>query len=189
MDTDVLLGFFFILVGAICGGSFGLPSKFAPKDTPWEVLWGPFFLFVTILIPVLGFPFIVDGLFATCAQAGASVIMGPLVFGLLWGLGSMTLGLSFAFIGLSLAYAINYGTQIAFGLLAPILIHTPNDLKMNHGYVIVAGAAICLLGVVVSARAAMLKSRSMPSDTQENKQGGSALLKGLFVAFLSGILC
>ena len=29
MDTDVVLGFFFILVGAICGGSFGLPSKFA----------------------------------------------------------------------------------------------------------------------------------------------------------------
>jgi len=53
MDTDQLLGFGLLLLGAICGGSFGLPSKFAKKDTPWEVLWGPFFLMVTILIPVV----------------------------------------------------------------------------------------------------------------------------------------
>lgn len=189
MNTDVLLGFFFILVGAICGGSFGLPSKFAPKDTPWEVLWGPFFLFVTILLPVLGFPFIVDGLFATCAQAGASMIVKPLVFGFLWGLGSMTLGLSFAFIGLSLAYAINYGAQIAFGSMAPILIHSPEDLRMSHGYVIMAGVAICLLGVVVSGRAAILKSKSSEDPAVDNKQGTATMLKGLGVAFLSGVLC
>jgi L-rhamnose-H+ transport protein len=189
MDTDVLLGFFFILVGAMCGGSFGLPSKFVPKDTPWEVLWGPFFLFVTVLIPVLLFPFIADGLFETCKEAGTSVIMLPLAFGFLWGLGSMTLGLSFAFIGLSLAYAINYCAQIIFGSMGPLLIHTPQELRETHGYVIMLGVGICLLGVVISGRAAILKGRSMESDAKEEKQGGNALLKGLFVAFLSGLLC
>jgi L-rhamnose-H+ transport protein len=189
MDMEVLLGFFFILVGAMCGGSFGLPSKFVPKDTPWEVLWGPFFLFVTILIPVLLFPFVANGLFATCSQAGWDTVKGPLVFGFLWGLGSMTLGLSFAFIGLSLAYAMNYGAQIAFGSMAPILIHSRGDLKMTHGYVIMLGVGICLAGVVVAGKAAMLKSRSM--DVHESKQthGSSALVKGLIVAFLSGLLC
>ncbi len=189
MDTDVLLGFFFILVGAICGGSFGLPSKFAPKDTPWEVLWGPFFLFVTVLIPVLLFPFIANGLYETCAQAGGPVIILPLAFGFLWGLGSMTLGLSFAFVGLSLAYAINYGAQIIFGSMGPILIHSRGDLAMTHGYVIMAGVGICLLGVVVCGKAAILKGRSMESQAQEDTQEGSALIKGLFVAFLSGLLC
>ncbi len=46
----IWLGFLFLFLGAACGGSFGLPSKFARKDTPWEVLWGPFFFFVTILL-------------------------------------------------------------------------------------------------------------------------------------------
>ncbi|MDD4871666.1 MAG: L-rhamnose/proton symporter RhaT, partial [Kiritimatiellae bacterium] len=109
MESNVLFGFILLLIGAICGGSFGLPSKFIKKDTPWETLWGPFFFFVTILIPVVLFPLIAKGLFATCSEAGMKSVLFPVLFGFLWGLGSMTLGLSFAFIGLSLAYAINYG--------------------------------------------------------------------------------
>jgi L-rhamnose-H+ transport protein len=144
---------------------------------------------VTVLIPVLFFPFIADGLYATCGKAGASVIMLPLAFGFLWGLGSMTLGLSFAFIGLSLAYAINYGAQIIFGSMGPLLIHSPQELLTTHGYVIMLGVGICLLGVVVSGKAALLKSQGVESPAQEEKQGGSALVKGLFVAFLSGLLC
>ena len=46
-------------------------------------------------------------------KAGWGGVITVLVFGFLWGLGSMFLGMSFAFIGLSLAYAINYGAQIA----------------------------------------------------------------------------
>ncbi len=189
MDTNTLLGFTFILMGAVCGGSFGLPSKFAPKDTPWEVLWGPFFLFVTILIPVGLFPFVVDGLYATCSQAGWSLTIGPLAFGFLWGLGSMTLGLSFAFIGLSLAYAINYGAQIVFGSMAPLLIHTPAELLKTHGTVIMTGVVICLLGVIVSGKAALLKSKSTEESNSSNKLNPTTMLKGLGVAFLSGILC
>lgn len=189
METDMLLGFAFILLGAMCGGSFGLPSKFAPKDTPWEVLWGPFFLFVTILIPVLLFPFIADGLFATCAEAGWAIIILPIGFGFLWGLGSMTLGLSFAFIGLSLAYAINYGGQIILGSMGPLLIHAPEELAKTHGFVIMTGVAICLAGVVICGKAALLKSQSTETKNSDETRGGMTMLKGLIVAFLSGLLC
>ena len=189
MSTNVLLGFLFILVGAICGGSFGLPSKFAKKETPWEVLWGPFFLFVTVLIPVIVFPFIAEGLFETCRVAPVKGVALPVAFGFLWGLGSMTLGLSFAFIGLSLAYAINYGAQIIFGSMGPLLIHTPAELLKPHGYVIMAGVGICLAGVVVCGRAAILKTGSLSPQESEKKQDSGAMLKGLIVAFVSGLLC
>jgi len=189
METNTFLGFAFILLGAMCGGSFGLPSKFVAKDTPWEVLWGPFFLFVTVLIPVLLFPFIADGLFATCSEAGWAVIILPIGFGFLWGLGSMTLGLSFAFIGLSLAYAINYGAQIIFGAMGPLLIHTPGELLERHGFMIVAGVAICLMGVVVSGKAAILKSSSMETKEPDKERASGTMLKGLIIAFLSGLLC
>ena len=120
MDPKLLLGFLFLIIGAVCGGSFGLPSKYVKKDTPWEVLWGPFFFFVTILIPATVAPLVVNDLKGVYADAGRNTILVVAAFGLLWGLGSMTLGKAFAFIGLSLAYALNYGAQIITGSMVPI---------------------------------------------------------------------
>jgi len=182
-------GFILLILGAVCGGSFGLPSKFVRKETPWETLWGPFFLFVTVLLPVVTFPLIAKGLFATCAKAGIGVIIMPVVFGFLWGLGSMFLGMSFAFIGLSLAYAINYGAQIAAGGMGPLIIHHPDQLATPHGCTITAGVLICIIGVVVCGRAAILKSRAQQDGGGETMPTGPRLIKGLVVAFVSGIFC
>jgi L-rhamnose-H+ transport protein len=190
MDVNSAVGMALLLLGAVCGGCFGLPSKFVGKDTPWETLWGPFFLFVTVLIPVLIFPLLADGLFATCAQAGVAGVLAPVLLGFLWGLGSMSLGLSFAFIGLSLAYAINYGAQIAFGGMGPFLIHHPDQLFTLHGAVITTGVAVCLGGVVLCGCAALLREASQrASQPPAAAAAGQSMLKGLVIALVSGILC
>jgi len=190
MESEVLFGFVMLLIGAVCGGCFGLPSKFVKKDTPWETLWGPFFFFVTIVIPAIIFPLIAKGLFATCTEAGLKVALMPVLFGFLWGLGSMTLGMSFSFIGLSLAYAINYGAQIACGGMGPFVIHNRDQLLTSHGYVIMAGVAVCIVGVVACGKAAMLKSASQQNDTgQAAPPAGDKMVKGLIIAGLSGVLC
>jgi L-rhamnose-H+ transport protein len=185
MEASGVFGFILLLLGAACGGSFGLPSKFVKKETPWETLWGPFFFFVTILLPVTLFPLLADGLFVACASAGWGLVIWPVVFGFLWGLGSMTLGLSFAFIGLSLAYAINYGAQIACGGMGPFLIHNRDQLGTTHGLVIVAGVLVCIVGVIVCGRAGLLKS----SSQNQPAPAGVAVGKGMVLAFLSGVLC
>ncbi|MDP6523248.1 MAG: L-rhamnose/proton symporter RhaT [Kiritimatiellia bacterium] len=183
-------GLLLLLFGAICGGSFGLPSKFVKKDTPWETLWGPFFFFVAILLPTTVFPLIAKGLFTTCGEAGWAVVKMTVLFGFLWGLGSMTLGLSFAFIGLSLAYAINYGAQIATGGFGGFVIHNSDQLATPHGLTITAGVVVCIVGVVICGKAAMLKSTSQADDGDgEQMPTGSKLTKGLIVAFISGVLC
>ncbi len=81
METALVLGFGLMLIGAICGGSFGLPSKYAKEGTPWEVLWGPFFLFVTILIPVVVAPLVVSDLGSIYSTAGTNTILAVLAFG------------------------------------------------------------------------------------------------------------
>jgi L-rhamnose-H+ transport protein len=185
-------GFIFVLLGAICGGSFGLPSKYVKKDTPWENLWGPFFLMVTVLIPVLLGPVLVSDFYAIYREAGLAALILPLVFGFLWGLGSMTLGMSFAFIGLSLAYALNYGAQIVFGSMAPMLLHNADQVLTLRGGVVLAGVAVCLLGVVVSGRAGILKERSAKAEAAAAPQPRAAAPKmfiGLLVGVASGILC
>jgi len=197
MTEDQILGFGLMLVGAICGGSFGLPSKYAKEDTPWEVLWGPFFLIVTILIPVVVAPLVVEDLGGIYGRVGTGTIVAVLVCGLLWGLGSMTLGMSFAFIGLSLAYALNYGAQIAFGFTMPMLLFNAKQILTQHGCVFLAGVGVCLVGVVVSGRAGILKEQSQKSDSTASPSGKSQasggknprMLIGLVIGVVSGILC
>ncbi len=197
MQPEQILGFGLMLLGAICGGSFGLPTKFAKEGTPWEVLWGPFFLMVTILIPVVVAPLVVNDLAGIYGRVGAGTIVAVLLFGLLWGLGSMTLGMSFAYIGLSLAYALNYGAQIAFGSMMPMLLFSAEEILTAHGYVILAGVAVCLTGVVVSGRAGILKERSLekdPADAAADPSHTAAgkrprMLIGLLIGVISGVLC
>jgi L-rhamnose-H+ transport protein len=194
MDSAQILGFGLMLLGAICGGSFGLPSKFARKDTPWEVLWGPFFFIATIVIPCVVAPLVVEDLGGIYSRVGFQKLLPVLIFGFLWGLGSMTLGMSFSFIGLSLAYALNYGAQIMFGSMLPMAIFDAHQILTPHGCVILAGVAVCLVGVVVSGRAGILKDRSTQKD-EAAEQSESApgkqprMLIGLIIGVLSGVLC
>lgn len=197
MQPEQILGFGLMLVGAICGGSFGLPSKYTKPDTPWEVLWGPFFLMVAILIPCIVAPLVVSDLWGIYARVGTATILAVLALGFLWGLGSMTLGMSFAFIGLSLAYALNYGAQIVFGSMMPMALFDADEFLTRHGYVILAGVGVCLVGVVVSGRAGMLKDESLkkdsdspiPADSQVPAARKPRMLIGLIIGVASGILC
>ena len=214
---ELTLGFVFMFLGAVCGGSFGLPSKYVKKETPWENLWGPFFFFATILIPVTLGPVIVKDFYAAHSTArglelmtelfaaGPGVQIGPIllplallmtvVFGFLWGLGSMTLGMSFSFIGLSLAYSLNYGAQIATGSMAPMLLHNADKIFWARGWVIMAGVATCLAGVVVAGRAAILRDKSLKKDAPDALEAESAVKKkpkmfiGIIIGVLSGVLC
>ena len=180
MLSAQVIGFVLILLGAVCGGSFGLPSKYAKQGTPWEVLWGPFFFFVTIFIPVAVAPLVVNDLAGVYVRAGGDAIFGTIAFGFLWGLGSMALGMSFAFIGLALAYALNYGAQIVFGSIVPMLLFDAEKVCALPGRVmamILAGVAVCVAGVAVSGRAGILKQRSLkpagpgPGAARQPRQG------------------
>ena len=190
---DLWLGFLFLLIGAACGGSFGLPSKYAKKDTPWEVLWGPFFFFVTVLLPITAGPLAVKSFFGTYSAVESSTLVFTLIFGFLWGLGSMTLGLSFAFIGLSLAYALNYGAQIITGSILPMVMFHPEDIATSHGGVILGGIAVCVAGVIVAGRAAMLKERSAATDEAAAEEATATkkpkMLIGVIIGIVSGVLC
>lgn len=195
-----MIGFAVLLLGAVCGGSFGLPSKFVAKEVAWENLWGPFFLFATLLLPLVAGPMLVPGLVGIYAKSGVPGLALPFSFGILWGFGSMTLGLSFAFIGLSLAYAINYGGQIIVGSMVPLLIHNPEKFATPSGMLIVLGVCVCLIAVAVCYRAGMLKSlhekqssqnaeSSETETTESSTLSPGGMFRGLALALFSGILC
>jgi len=194
-----ILGFVFVLIGATCGGSFGLPSKFVKKDTPWEVLWGPVFLFIAVIIPTVIAPLVVNdliGVYRDVETKAPGTVATVLAIGFFWGLGTMTLGKAFAFIGLSLATAINFGTQIVTGAMVPMAIHNPGHMVESHGMVVIAGVAVCVVGVIIAGRAAILRDRSTRGGGPEAAEpepiaAGKTprMLIGHIIGVASGVLC
>jgi L-rhamnose-H+ transport protein len=103
--------------------------------------------------------------------------------------------MSFAFIGLSLAYALNYGAQIATTWLVPMLTDDRRLIFTPFGYTMFGGIALCLLGVIACGKAAMLKERHLRASAVEAIDPGKAAAKkprmgiGVIVAVASGVLC
>jgi len=190
MPDDVLLGYLIIALGGACGGSFGLPSKFVSKKMEWEHLWLPFFVIATLLIPLTCGPFLVKGLWSIYQTAGLAPLLLPFLFGILWGFGSMSLGLVFGLIGLSLGYAINYGGQIVVGMLGPTVASGKTGvLGTPEGIVLLCGAAVCLLGVVICAFAGIQKAASEEGSDAKTGISRKKMLIGLIAAVISGALC
>jgi L-rhamnose-H+ transport protein len=104
----------------------------------------------------------------------------------------MTLGMSFSLLGLSLAYSLNYGAQIVFGAVVPMVLHNRERIVTAQGGVVLLGVAVCVAGVVIAGRAGILKDRSLMKDSDRRIRGDEAkskMLAGLILAILSGFLC
>jgi len=190
---NTLIGVGLVAIGAICGGLFALPSKFVEK-TPWEVLWGLFFVFAALLIPVTGF-FFVKGAWETWSGAGW-VILYPILFGFLWGLGSAAAATAYKLIGISLGFAIIPGVQVVFGPLIPMFVQHPETIATTKGMVVILGILVSLAGVIGCGYAGVLRSRHEEINSDESRPTDTAtankavqMAKGLFVCLFAGLLC
>lgn len=187
MNPEIILGFGLVILGAVFGGTFALPSKFA-GEFPWETLWGAFFLFVTLLIPLPLCCFLLPDVLAMWEAAGWPSVLLPAFFGFLWGLGSFTNGIAISLIGLSLSYAINFGVQTSVGSLLPFVAQSRGCLDTPQGKVILAGIALCVAGVAACGYAGILKERGKSGERAagvSRPRNG----KGIIICVISGILC
>src|SRR5437763_16268406 len=99
-------------------------------------------------------------------------------FGLLWGVGGLTFGLTMRYLGMSLGMGVALGYCAAFGtLVPPIFKALMPDLpvgasiveiaKSNSGQVTLAGVGVCLLGIGLAALAGFTKEREMPEEQKK----------------------
>jgi len=140
MDTSLIFGFGFILLGAICNGTFALFHKFV-KEFEWENTWGCFFFFTMLVIPAAFAAILLEGAFACWSEMwsdpGPRALLIPMAFGFLWGCGSLSFGIGVSMIGLSLGYAIIMGLASFLGSLIPLLRSGVGDT--TAGAVIIGG--------------------------------------------------
>ena len=185
VEASLLLGFFFVVLAAVCNGTLAVPQKFV-RGFAWENTWGAFYLITMIVIPGVFALVFLKGAAATWYEAGLVRVLVPLVFGLLWGCGMTCFGLGVTMLGISLGYAIMMGLSVAVGSVVPLLTQHTSQIFAPSGLLALAGIAVCTAGVAVCGRAGVLRERSLSSNQAATGSSGR-FARGLLICILAGV--
>lgn len=108
-----------------------------------------------------------------------------ILYGILWGVGGLTFGLSMRYLGVALGQSISLGTCAGFGTLLPALFAGTNLFEGN-GLVLLLGVCITLAGIAIIGYAGSLRAQNMSEEEKRAAVKDFALTKGLLVALLAG---
>lgn len=197
MAPTPLLGIPLHWLGGLASGSFYVPFR-AVKKWSWETYWLLGGCFSWLICPLLFGLLLTRNLFGVIAAQPASTLCWTYFFGLLWGFGGLTYGLTMRYLGLSLGTGVALGFCAAFGtLMPPILklvvpsVPVAESIReiasTGSGLVTLGGVAICFLGIAFSAAAGLKKEREVPAELNRSTIAEFALAKGLAVGTFSGI--
>jgi L-rhamnose-H+ transport protein len=190
LGPNPLLGVFFHWLGGLASGSFYVPYR-RVKSWAWETYWLVGGFFSWIIVPwILAFAMTSD-LSRVLHEAPGRSIFWTYLFGVLWGLGGLTFGLTMRYLGMSLGMAVALGYTAAFGTLMPPIFRgqfVSEVLGTRSGLTILAGVAICLLGIVFAGAAGMSKEKEMSEEQKRAAIKEFDLKKGLMVATFSGVM-
>lgn len=183
---NTLIGLFIIAVG-----SFGQSSSYVPikkiKQWSWESFWLVQGIFAWLIFPLLGAMLAIPesgSLFGLWSSGGAC---SSIVYGVLWGVGGLTFGLSMRYLGVALGQSISLGTCSAFGTLFPAIL-AGEDLFHGTGLMLLIGVSVTLAGIAVIGYAGSLRSKNMTDEEKKAAVKDFALTKGLLVALLAGVM-
>ena len=185
---NTLLGLLIIAVGSFCQSSSYVPIK-KVKEWSWESFWLVQGIFAWLVFPLLG------ALLAVPAGSSLGEILSTdpsaafkaAGYGVLWGVGGLTFGLSMRYLGVALGQSIALGTCAAFGTLFPALLAGQN-LFRGEGLALLLGVCITLAGIAVIGYAGSLRSRLLSDEERRAAVKDFALTKGLLVALLAGAM-
>ena len=189
MNPNPFLGVFLHALGGFAAGSFYIPYK-GVRKWAWESYWlvgGVFsWIFAPWAIAWLTCPDPV----AVLRSAPLSSLFWSYVFGLLWGIGGLTFGLSMRYLGMSLGYALALGFCAAFGTIIPPIFkgEFPVLLSSASGLVTLAGVGVCLAGIAVCGKAGVSKERELSSEEKKAAIREFDFMKGVWVAIFAGIM-
>jgi L-rhamnose-H+ transport protein len=184
------LGVFFHWLGGLASGSFYVPYR-GVRRWSWETYWLVGGFFSWIIAPWLLGLVMTRDLLQVLSAAPLHTIFWAIFFGLLWGVGGLTFGLTMRYLGLSLGMAVVLGLCAAFGTLMPPIfsgVFFTQVLGTTSGRVILAGVFVCLLGITAAGIAGVIKERVMSSEQKKEAIKEFDLKKGIGVATLSGVM-
>jgi L-rhamnose-H+ transport protein len=190
MGPNPAIGVVFHWLGGLASGSFYVPYRWV-KHWAWETFWLAGGIFSWIIAPwFLGWLLTRD-LFAVLAATPGRTLFWVFFFGLLWGVGGLTFGLTMRYLGLSLGMAIVLGLCAAFGTLMPPIfggVFMTQVVGTLSGRIILVGVFVCLCGITAAGLAGISKERVMSPEQRKAVIKEFDLGKGIAVATLSGVM-
>jgi len=190
MTPNPALGVVLHWLGGLASGSFYVPYR-GVKRWSWETYWLAGGFFSWIIAPwTLGL-IMTNDLTAVLGAAPVSSLVWSYLFGMMWGMGGLTFGLTMRYLGMSLGMAIALGYCAAFGTLVPPIFtgeFVSKVLGTQSGVVILIGVGVCLGGIALAGLAGVSKEREMSGEEKQAAIKEFNLKKGLLVATFSGVL-
>ena len=182
----LIIGLIIIAIGAFCQSSSYVPIN-KIKKWSWESYWLIQGVFAWLVFPLLGALLAVPeghSLFEIYSQFPKESLL-TILFGMLWGVGGLTFGLSMRYLGVALGQSIALGTCAGLGaILGPVFTGHANDLTAS----VIIGVVVTLIGIAIIGVAGAMKSASLPEEEKKKAVKDFNFGKGIFVALLAGFM-
>lgn len=189
MDANPPLGVLLHAIGGLAAASFYIPYK-RVSGWSWETYWLVGGVFSWILAPWAFSLTILPQTVEILRAASGTTLFWTFFFGVLWGVGGLTFGLTMRYLGLALGYAMALGLCAAFGTLVPPLFagQLGEIASRGPGQVVLLGVLVCLGGIAVSGLAGIRKESEVSEEEKKAVVAEFNLGKGMAVAVLCGVM-
>ena len=191
---EIIIGLLIIAIGAFCQSSCYVPIN-KIKGWSWESYWIIQGVFAWLICPLLGAMLAIPAghsLLELYSAANSFNVWMTLFFGVLWGVGGLTFGLSMRYLGVALGQSIALGTCAGLGtIMGPVLLNVffpeQNALEKLTAAVII-GVVVTLIGIAVIGIAGSMKSASLSEEEKKEAVKDFNFPKGLAIALLAGFM-
>ena len=191
---EIIIGLIIIAIGAFCQSSCYVPIN-KIKDWSWESYWIVQGVFAWLVLPFLGALLAVpagQSLFGLFAQAPSFNLWMTIFFGVLWGMGGLTFGLSMRYLGVALGQSIALGTCAGLGtIMGPVLLNIffpeLNALE-SLTFAVILGVVVTLVGIAIIGVAGSMKAASLSEEEKKAAVKDFNFPKGLAIALLAGFM-
>ncbi len=191
---EIVIGLLIIAVGAFCQSSCYVPIN-KIKDWSWESYWIVQGVFAWILFPLLGALLAVPAghsLTELFASSPSFNIWMTVFFGVLWGVGGLTFGLSMRYLGVALGQSIALGTCAGLGtIMGPVLLNIffPElNALQSLTFAVIVGVVVTLLGIAIIGVAGSMKAASLSDEEKKAAVKDFNFPKGIAIALLAGFM-
>ena len=189
-----IIGLIIIAIGAMCQSSSYVPIN-RIKDWSWESYWVVQGVFAWLLLPLLGAMLAVpagESLLGLFASVPSFNLWMTVFFGVLWGIGGLTFGLSMRYLGVALGQSIALGTCAALGtIMGPVLMNVffPELGALESlTFAVVLGVIVTLVGIAVIGVAGSMKAATLSEEEKKIAVRDFNFPKGLAIALLAGFM-
>ena len=190
----ILLGLLIIAAGSFCQSSSYVPIR-KIREWSWESFWLIQGVFAWLIFPFLGTLLAIPeghtlGELFSCGNGFRTAM--TMVFGVLWGIGGLTFGLSMRYLGVALGQSIALGTCAGLGtILGPVMLNTffpEGDYLSRLTASVIIGMVVTIAGIAIIGIAGGMKAASMSEEQKKAAVKDFNFPKGITIALICGVM-